>query len=427
MTADLSIAALLQAAEYLERREAEHGYASTMPITLAANDLITPFNKQHNALANKFNHHRYSPDEDLHDTNNLHHSYHKSYTNKNNNNNNIHANKLNLKNNSSHLNAYELNGIGKRNDNGNGRNQSPKTATAKARAAAIANNQALQQSRHLSSRVSVSSCSSCSNQSGIELQSNNHMNGSGGSNGCPSSGYQDLSSLSSVSTGSNVDYDMKECNSSSAITFSQQQMLNSSCSNNIHHNQLQQLHQHDLDPNSNSDHDHHHHHNQQQLQHNHLLLATSNHSDYHHILSGQHLNGDTIMIGNINNINNMHGTGNRRPKKKSQGNRSTHNELEKNRRAHLRTCLEKLKEVVPLESDSSRHTTLGLLTKAKGFIKTLEERDQKQQMQIAELLDRQRFLRSQLEQNSRCGTVAENSTILKHQQEQSHDKCDGVS
>ena len=49
--------------------------------------------------------------------------------------------------------------------------------------------------------------------------------------------------------------------------------------------------------------------------------------------------------------------------------RSTHNELEKNRRAHLRNCLEKLKDIVPLSSDSSRHTTLGLLNKAKHFIK----------------------------------------------------------
>ncbi|KAJ8317260.1 hypothetical protein KUTeg_005164 [Tegillarca granosa] len=45
--------------------------------------------------------------------------------------------------------------------------------------------------------------------------------------------------------------------------------------------------------------------------------------------------------------------------KKSQGNRSTHNELEKNRRAHLRHCLEKLKDIVPVGSESSRHTTLG--------------------------------------------------------------------
>lgn len=39
------------------------------------------------------------------------------------------------------------------------------------------------------------------------------------------------------------------------------------------------------------------------------------------------------------------------------------------RRAHLRICLEKLKGMVPLGSEASRHTTLGLLTKAKRFIK----------------------------------------------------------
>ena len=50
-------------------------------------------------------------------------------------------------------------------------------------------------------------------------------------------------------------------------------------------------------------------------------------------------------------------------------NRSTHNELEKNRRAHLRSCLENLKDLVPVGADSSRHTTLGLLNKAKHFIK----------------------------------------------------------
>ncbi|KAF7413378.1 hypothetical protein HZH68_001867 [Vespula germanica] len=38
-------------------------------------------------------------------------------------------------------------------------------------------------------------------------------------------------------------------------------------------------------------------------------------------------------------------------------------------RAHLRNCLEKLKMLVPLGPETSRHTTLGLLTKAKRFIK----------------------------------------------------------
>jgi len=83
--------------------------------------------------------------------------------------------------------------------------------------------------------------------------------------------------------------------------------------------------------------------------------------------------------------------------KKAQGSRSTHNELEKNRRAHLRSCLENLKDLVPVGADSSRHTTLGLLNKAKHFIKNLEERDKKS-LNAKELLHReQRYLRRRLE------------------------------
>merc|ERR1712165_553361 len=83
--------------------------------------------------------------------------------------------------------------------------------------------------------------------------------------------------------------------------------------------------------------------------------------------------------------------------KKPQGNRSTHNELEKNRRAHLRSCLENLKDLVPVGADSSRHTTLGLLNKAKHFIKNLEDRDKKS-LSAKELLHReQRYLRRRLE------------------------------
>merc|ERR1712165_236320 len=83
--------------------------------------------------------------------------------------------------------------------------------------------------------------------------------------------------------------------------------------------------------------------------------------------------------------------------KKPQGNRSTHNELEKNRRAHLRSCLENLKDLVPVGADSSRHTTLGLLNKAKHFIKNLEDRDKKS-LSAKDLLHReQRYLRRRLE------------------------------
>lgn len=86
-----------------------------------------------------------------------------------------------------------------------------------------------------------------------------------------------------------------------------------------------------------------------------------------------------------------------RSKSKLQSNRTTHNELEKNRRAHLRTCLETLKEMVPLGPDGSRHTTLGLLTRAKHFIKNLEDKERKQTAHKDHLAREQRFLRRRLE------------------------------
>ncbi|KAL7981274.1 hypothetical protein Chor_002170 [Crotalus horridus] len=79
------------------------------------------------------------------------------------------------------------------------------------------------------------------------------------------------------------------------------------------------------------------------------------------------------------------------------GSRSTHNEMEKNRRAHLRLCLEKLKGLVPLGPESSRHTTLSLLTKAKLHIKKLEDYDRKAIHQIDQLQREQRHLKRQLE------------------------------
>lgn len=368
MTADLSIAALLQAAEYLERREAEHGYASSMPIPMAPNGLVSPYTKQQQhaaTLANKYhhhnNHHQMSPTSPNH--HHHHHQYHHNYTTKT-------SNKLLVLNNSQNL---KLNATTKSSSRRANNNKNHDSHKAVGRALAKAN----QHQHHLSSRVSVSSGSSCSNQSGTDLQTTS-ASSSGGS--CPTAhGYLDFTS------NSNIDFnESRECNNSSAINLN-----------------------------------HHHHHQ------NHLLLSGS-HPDYpHHLLLQQGRNSssshqlmsssdaDDLMSINSGLCGSGGGTG-KRPKKKSQGNRSTHNELEKNRRAHLRTCLERLKEVVPLESDSSRHTTLGLLTKAKGFIKTLEERDQKQQMQIAELLARQRYLRSRLEQSG-CGSAAATMAMGKLQ------------
>ncbi|XP_006135069.1 max-interacting protein 1 isoform X1 [Pelodiscus sinensis] len=82
----------------------------------------------------------------------------------------------------------------------------------------------------------------------------------------------------------------------------------------------------------------------------------------------------------------------------STANRSTHNELEKNRRAHLRLCLERLKVLIPLGPDCTRHTTLGLLNKAKAHIKKLEEAERRSQHQLENLEREQRFLKRRLEQ-----------------------------
>uniref|UniRef100_A0A3P8WCS3 MAX interactor 1, dimerization protein n=1 Tax=Cynoglossus semilaevis TaxID=244447 RepID=A0A3P8WCS3_CYNSE len=69
-----------------------------------------------------------------------------------------------------------------------------------------------------------------------------------------------------------------------------------------------------------------------------------------------------------------------------------------NRRAHLRLCLEKLKSLIPLGPDCSRHTTLGLLNKAKAHIKKLEETDRRSQHQLETLEREQRHLQRQLAQ-----------------------------
>ncbi|CAD5222262.1 unnamed protein product [Bursaphelenchus xylophilus] len=54
--------------------------------------------------------------------------------------------------------------------------------------------------------------------------------------------------------------------------------------------------------------------------------------------------------------------------------RAAHNELEKNRRANLRNYLEHLKSVLPPDCESSRDTTLSLLTRARNFIRVVKER-----------------------------------------------------
>ncbi|XP_039571589.1 max dimerization protein 1 [Passer montanus] len=76
---------------------------------------------------------------------------------------------------------------------------------------------------------------------------------------------------------------------------------------------------------------------------------------------------------------------------------STHNEMEKNRRAQLRLCLERLKGLVPLGAAAGRHTTLSLLTRARLHIQKLEDQERRALHQIEQLQREQRHLQRQLE------------------------------
>uniref|UniRef100_A0A671K425 Max dimerization protein 4-like n=1 Tax=Sinocyclocheilus anshuiensis TaxID=1608454 RepID=A0A671K425_9TELE len=86
--------------------------------------------------------------------------------------------------------------------------------------------------------------------------------------------------------------------------------------------------------------------------------------------------------------------------RKTHNNRSSHNELEKHRRAKLRLYLEQLKQLVPLGPDSTRHTTLSLLKRAKMHIKKLEEQDRKALNMKEQLQREHRYLKRRLEQLS---------------------------
>ncbi|KAF7666641.1 hypothetical protein LDENG_00099800 [Lucifuga dentata] len=100
------------------------------------------------------------------------------------------------------------------------------------------------------------------------------------------------------------------------------------------------------------------------------------------------------------------GLSDKRSKQKSKkisagGNRSIHKELEKNRRAQLRLCLEQLKQQVPLSSDSMRNTTLNLLRQAQLHIKKLQEQDERAEQLKGRLRWEQRELWVRLEQLQR--------------------------
>ncbi|XP_064017946.1 max dimerization protein 3 [Pogoniulus pusillus] len=87
-----------------------------------------------------------------------------------------------------------------------------------------------------------------------------------------------------------------------------------------------------------------------------------------------------------------------RPRRPVGSVRSVHNALEKHRRAHLRCCLERLKQQVPVGAGPARYTTLNLLHRARLHIQRLEEQELRARRAKDRLHNRQRSLRQRLEQ-----------------------------
>ncbi|CAH8499065.1 unnamed protein product [Schistosoma turkestanicum] len=85
--------------------------------------------------------------------------------------------------------------------------------------------------------------------------------------------------------------------------------------------------------------------------------------------------------------------------------RCTHNELEKSRRAHLRTCMETLKERLNFDNDVPRITMLTVLKKATATIQLLKQKKQcleiyedSEKQRCVQLLKRRQALRKKLEE-----------------------------
>ncbi|KAG9341872.1 hypothetical protein JZ751_018596 [Albula glossodonta] len=128
-----------------------------------------------------------------------------------------------------------------------------------------------------------------------------------------------------------------------------------------------------------------------------VLLEAASYIENHEKKNGKCEHGYASTFPSVQSTNHHRQRKFKNKKCHNNHNRSTHNELEKNRRAHLRLCLERLKALIPLGPDCNRHTTLGLLNKAKAHIKKLEEADRKSQYQLENLEREQRHLQRQLD------------------------------
>uniref|UniRef100_A0A915D4J9 BHLH domain-containing protein n=1 Tax=Ditylenchus dipsaci TaxID=166011 RepID=A0A915D4J9_9BILA len=96
--------------------------------------------------------------------------------------------------------------------------------------------------------------------------------------------------------------------------------------------------------------------------------------------------------------------------------RAAHNELEKNRRANLRSYLDNLKTVLPSDVDSTRDTTLSLLTRARNHIRAIREhKEQLLQQRNAMLAEHLSLCRELEAENDNEVEQTQEQTVVLHQ------------
>lgn len=98
--------------------------------------------------------------------------------------------------------------------------------------------------------------------------------------------------------------------------------------------------------------------------------------------------GDTEVVSQQKKRTHRH-----KMRKPSTYSRTTHNLLEKNRRAQLRDCLEVLRQHVPLPD---KLTTLALLQSAKKYIENLQVKEREENTARTNLMNEQSILLSRL-------------------------------
>jgi hypothetical protein len=103
--------------------------------------------------------------------------------------------------------------------------------------------------------------------------------------------------------------------------------------------------------------------------------------------------------------------------------RAAHNELEKNRRANLRSYLDQIKAILPPEYDSTRDTTLSLLTRARNHLRILGHRKNEMLCRRNDIVTENAKLKERIEKARAMRNAKRCRKQDEQQQQNVHEEC----